>query len=110
MKSVIAHIKTTPYIIRYRAPGSGGRNPHSAKHVLVVKMALAITVCFFISNAALSAVFIFHWSNDWVYLVLTNNLCNPVIYYWLNKEFRREYNDFWKRIWKKIVSFHNQSE
>ena len=73
------------------------------KHVLVVKMSLAITICFFISIVVLTTPFFFNISDKFSYLLFLNNISNPMIYYWLNKAFRKEYNDIWRRIGAKIL-------
>ena len=59
--------------------------PPRSKHVLVVKMFLAITVCYFAAFTSLNLVFVFGLDDRWIYLNFINNINNPVIYYWLNK-------------------------
>ena len=100
------HIKFT--IFCRTGPTGSSTDPRTtvqhnkSKHVLVVKMFAAITVCFFLTNIGLNLVFILALDDKWMYLTFVNNLCNPLIYYWLNKEFRKEYNDFWKKAWKNV--------
>ena len=82
--------------------GAVGIKPavRKSRHVLVVKMFSAIFLCFIFSFTGMVLPLVLGLDDHMYYLVFTNNLCNPVIYYWLNKEFRAEYNDFWKHVWK----------
>ena len=66
-----------------------------------------ITVCFILSFSGITLVYILGFDDKWVYLSYVNNLCNPVIYYWLNKEFRGDYNDVWRRVWTKLKNIYN---
>ena len=71
------------------------------KHALVVKMFAAITVCFVVTNIGLNVVFAFGLDDQCMYLAFANNF-NSLIYYWPNKEFRGEHNDFWREAGKKL--------
>ena len=72
-----------------------------AKHVLIAKMFGAITACFFVTATASMLVAIFSWSSYWLYLNFINFVINPVIYFWLNQDFRKSYISFWRKAWKK---------
>ena len=89
----------------FRTANNGGATAATGKpqkHVLVVKMSLAITICFFISMVGVTVPFFFNLSDKFVYCIYLNNISNPIIYYWLNKEFRKEYNDIWQQISSKL--------
>ena len=73
-----------------------------SRHLLVVKMFLAVAICFVLSFVAMNLVFTLRLDDRWYYLVFVNNISNPAIYYWLNKEFRKKYNDFWREASKKV--------
>ena len=73
-----------------------------AKHVVAVKMFLAITFCFMASYLSVVIVIILQLDPKFAYSLFINNLCNPLIYYWLNTEFREQYNAFWGRFVNKL--------
>ena len=71
-------------------------------YVSVVKMFIAITTCYVTSETSYVIIWLFIGQDHLVYLAFFTNVSNPVIYFWLSRDFRQEYCNFWRQT-KQIV-------